>query len=382
MDVPKLSANIFPVAIAIVLTLVFSKMLTLLPERFYFTFSEIIESGSDIHLLAKPELPSPYAYCRAQQAAGLIGKELEEKDKELENVCSKILEAFGNKYLVYPSSLVFESEPLTSRDYRDAVLEFIEVVKSNSSNLMRAVESAGFKVERNPASLTGRQIEDFFVKQNRVSLNGLLEYITKNSEIDEYKIDNNMVPMIINALKRVDNVFYDDVDNFRDQAWVALSNNYQNTLLTTELKRIQQRIFGRDSMVFWPSVLLKILPALATGFLIAFVFHKDWLFEISFGSGLAAFLLFWPIILLWDVVVSKYWIDRKWLFFMMYFFYMVSYYYSSRLGAILGLKTREAKLPPEILSQIEWNKIIATVITVILTSSATIIITSSFAFAK
>ena len=55
--------NIFVLSVLLVGMII--KFVSLLPERYYFTFSAIVDSKNPSQFLARPELPSPDSYCRS-----------------------------------------------------------------------------------------------------------------------------------------------------------------------------------------------------------------------------------------------------------------------------------------------------------------------------
>ena len=74
------------------------------------------------------------------------------------------------------------------------------------------------------------------------------------------------------------------------------------------------------------SVLVRLAPVLIFGIVAGILFGPSELFSISFAGGFAAFLLTWPLMLMWDTLVSSSWVNKKELFFAFYAAYIVSFF--------------------------------------------------------
>jgi hypothetical protein len=88
------------------------------------------------------------------------------------------------------------------------------------------------------------------------------------------------------------------------------------------------------------AVLVRIAPVLIFGLIIGIFFGPPEVASAAIASALAALLLAWPVILMWDRLVSYEWQDRRALFLTFYVLYILSFYATGRLGAILGVKLR------------------------------------------
>lgn len=88
------------------------------------------------------------------------------------------------------------------------------------------------------------------------------------------------------------------------------------------------------------AVLVRIAPVLIFGLVIGLIFGPTEIGTAALASALAALLLAWPVILMWDRLVSYEWQDRRALFLAFYVLYILSFYATGRLGAILGVKLR------------------------------------------
>jgi hypothetical protein len=119
------------------------------------------------------------------------------------------------------------------------------------------------------------------------------------------------------------------------------------------------------------SVLVRLAPVLIFGIVAGILFGPSELFSISFAGGFAAFLLTWPLMLMWDTLVSSSWVNKKELFFAFYAAYIVSFFLVARCGAILGIWLRSivglARLPESAQEKIDtgirmtWREVVVNI---------------------
>jgi hypothetical protein len=88
------------------------------------------------------------------------------------------------------------------------------------------------------------------------------------------------------------------------------------------------------------------------GLILGFYFGRGELFSASFAGALAAFLLTWPIMLMWDRVVQSMWHDKKLIFLAFYAVYIISFFLTARVGALIGVRMREGA-PERLTSAID-----------------------------
>jgi len=89
------------------------------------------------------------------------------------------------------------------------------------------------------------------------------------------------------------------------------------------------------------ATVIRLLPVLFIGLALGFVFGRDELFSASIAGAFAAFLLTWPIMLMWDTVVQSTWHDKKLIFIAFYVVYIISFFLTARVGAMIGVRIRE-----------------------------------------
>lgn len=130
---------------------------------------------------------------------------------------------------------------------------------------------------------------------------------------------------------------------------------------------------------FWTSLGLKMAPPFFVG-LLMFVFLKERAITVApLGAGTAAFMLAWPVIALWDNVVSLDWSHQRYMFFILYVAYVALYYHLGRLGCYAAnflLRTGVLKASK---LEIDLGKIFSSLISTGITVVITWVVTTSIA---
>lgn len=86
--------------------------------------------------------------------------------------------------------------------------------------------------------------------------------------------------------------------------------------------------------------LIRLLAPLLAGFVIGRIYGLEDLIAAPFGAALAAFILCWPVIVLWDRVVSTDFINHYSEFITLYVLNMIAFFYVARIGCILGAQMK------------------------------------------
>ena len=94
------------------------------------------------------------------------------------------------------------------------------------------------------------------------------------------------------------------------------------------------------------ATIVRLLPVLVFGIVLGFLFGRQELFSTSFAGAMAAFLLTWPIMLMWDRVVQSSWHDQKEMFLIFYCIYIISFFLTARVGALIGIRMSEGAPQP------------------------------------
>jgi len=89
------------------------------------------------------------------------------------------------------------------------------------------------------------------------------------------------------------------------------------------------------------AALARMAPILIVAVIFGAYFGRSEVFSIAVASALLAFLLVWPILILWDTVVQSQWSDYKALFAGIYLIYVVAFFAVARTGALIGAAISE-----------------------------------------
>lgn len=110
----------------------------------------------------------------------------------------------------------------------------------------------------------------------------------------------------------------------------------------------QKALFNEINRFSWKnyviSILLRLTPVFLFAMAIGWAMGRSELLSIALAGGLAAFLLSWPLMLLWDRVVQTSWNDARLFFFSLYAVYIVSFFVTARSAALLGIWLREQQI--------------------------------------
>jgi hypothetical protein len=93
------------------------------------------------------------------------------------------------------------------------------------------------------------------------------------------------------------------------------------------------------------AVVVRILPVILFGLAFGFVFGRKEFTSTSLAAAMTAFLLSWPLILMWEQLVNWQWQDQRPLFIAFYGIYILSFFLTARMAAVLGAWVRQRSLP-------------------------------------
>jgi hypothetical protein len=133
-------------------------------------------------------------------------------------------------------------------------------------------------------------------------------------------------------------------DQLNDGVEETISLGFARFGFENERKTIFDEINNFSWKNYLLSVLLRLTPVFLFGLLAGMLAGREELFSISLAGGLAAFLLSWPLMLMWERLVQSSWTDKRTLFFTFYAVYIVSFYLTARSAGMLGAWLREQKI--------------------------------------
>ena len=122
-----------------------------------------------------------------------------------------------------------------------------------------------------------------------------------------------------------------------------------------------------------------MLPPFLVGYFLYFVWKEDANLAVPAGAALTAFLLSWPVVILWEQAVLDVWDKQRYLFVVLYLAYIVLYYHLARLGCITSKLTLQAGFVRQSPIEIDWGKIISSLFSTGVTAGITWIVTMAIA---
>ncbi|HUU73691.1 MAG TPA: hypothetical protein VMW70_13770 [Burkholderiales bacterium] len=142
---------------------------------------------------------------------------------------------------------------------------------------------------------------------------------------------------------------------------------------------ITEQIIEAGQFNFWIALCLKMLPPFVVGYFLFFVWKEDAVLAVPTGAALTAFLLCWPVVVLWEQAVFDVWDRQRYLFIVLYVAYIVLYYHLARLGCITSNLTLKAGLVRKGSVRIDWGKIVTSLVTTSVTAGVTWVVTMAIA---
>lgn len=374
--------NIFLASLAAVLGLV--TLLTLLPSQYYFTFSRVVAKDNQSQFFVYKDLATPTTYCRIKYAE--VKWDYAKMEPTLADACKKIENFAYPLRSVFPADATIEGERLVSDSYRAAMTGLLDELEKSSGFLESTLGGRGFVLRDSFRGKSPGQIESILIADQQISLHAVLSFLLKDEEINYFVLGQEIAlafPELNEKFEVALAALFTEYDGgFRNsQRWANLADVYVAATYSQELEFLNEQIHGVPTDNIFVAFLIKLLPPLAGGLLIAAIMQPASITEIAVGAAAAAFLLCWPVILLWSVVVASEFRDQWPTMWALYAAYILAYFYFAKLGAQLGLRLRTSGLSATTLKLVEWNKVAGTVLTSLVTSIVVAAITWTFASA-
>jgi len=147
----------------------------------------------------------------------------------------------------------------------------------------------------------------------------------------------------------------------------------------TQQLAITEQIIAAGQFNFWVALLLKMAPPFLVGYFLFFAWKEDAMLAVPTGAALTAFLMCWPVVLLWEQAVYGAWDKQRYLFIVLYLTYILLYYHLARLGCIISKLTLQAGFVRESKIEIDWGKTISSLFSTGVTAGITWIVTIAIA---
>lgn len=384
--------------------LVLIKLTSLLPSKYYFSFSKLYAGSSEPFIVDPPSVSAARLCqlmakhnvtsgdlgrsvdCTAKLASGSspyrYGADLFEKN-EIDKIYSialgidsqvrAALSAAGTNTSIPPLAeeefeTILKSEKTVGDIYR-RLLQYYDYQIANqfSASIRNGVDAAfaGVRAIESPSAaasgdasahpdyrdLTDEEItaarqahKEFLVAIRNENLGSLAEPLTKSSV-------DRIIGNAYGASAIASGVTDHYAGSIKQAAGEMLRTKFADAgIKPIEPKEAKELIFSelvKDGLFnYVVATIVRLLPVLVFGIVLGFIFGRQELFSTSFAGAMAAFLLTWPIMLMWDRVVQGSWHDQKEMFLIFYCVYIISFFLTARVGALIGIRMSEGAPEP------------------------------------
>ncbi len=140
------------------------------------------------------------------------------------------------------------------------------------------------------------------------------------------------------------------VDQIETAAKAKLRDEFAaHQIAPVDRKEARQLIFRQISSAglndYLISVGVRLLPVVVFGFVLGLMFGASELPSIGLAAAFTAFLLSWPLILMWDKLVGYQWQAQRPLFLFFYAVYVLSFFVTARMSGLWGAGLRNLVAP-------------------------------------
>jgi hypothetical protein len=197
-----------------------------------------------------------------------------------------------------------------------------------SSDLIRRIVQANQSITPALASATlAQQIPPL----KKSSIDDIVKQIQNFPGTVESNVTNYYTNSLVTAIS-------DDLSRAFASAGLSLGkNDIDRKIVFNEINK-----FSLQNYII--SILLRLAPVFLFGLVAGALIGRTELFSTALAAGFAAFLLSWPLILMWDRLVQTGWTNKRPEFLALYAIYMVSFFITARAAALLGAWLQEQQL--------------------------------------
>jgi hypothetical protein len=365
---PSVRVDLIVVFAAALLTIFVVKLTSLLPASLYFNFSSTFSDDLGAFLVPRPALEAQ-AQCELAQARGFSFKPCpgtygsrEPMDAaEREKVVQAVIESQVT-FLEGPSlfSGYREQENGTveriasALEWRDDLTDFRDTRPGViADNLFRPMlEDVHFRIDPDGGYEDGLIYTEGAGTDEEVRT----ATATRLAEAERRALDDMVAGGGFPALKLGPQQVAEITQQnpVRDEAVSAVGNVLRERFSAAFLPLYTARLVEagvnvdaiasefRSSVVAqtgWQyafALLIRLMVPVVAGVLLALLLGAQSRISIATGGAFAAFLLAWPVALLWDGIVAPRYLDLRLLFLCFYFAYVLSFFTLAWLGATLG----------------------------------------------
>lgn len=391
-DLANLRVNFFILFVGAFIVIFLIKLTSLLPAQYYFNFSKLFGSDTSPFLMDPPSV-STEKLCTMLKKNRIDPDSLpgvgdcKEKEVQQAQILSK-----DQVDLVY--ELAFKTDASINAGFRQAAGSFtmqpmqekaLNEILSRSGSPRSAFFSLRYEVGKQIsdhfAASLGPQIASVYVSvrdpkikpRQEVRIRRLTDpgraLVREAYQAFLTQFDTLRLGEI--AIKPIKKSYLDEnsASMYSKEGVQGIVSNYYVTQYSEPVTALLRRAFEEKRLVwndqkkkeilfqaitegglanYGVAIAVRVLPVLIFGFVLGILFGRQELFSIALAAAFAAFLLSWPVILLWDTVVQSSWADKKQTFLIFYLLYMVAFFFTARVGAMFGILFRRAL--PESLS--------------------------------
>ena len=175
----------------------------------------------------------------------------------------------------------------------------------------------------NIARARGVVLQQFCATEDE--LNKTLSELSRQKKADELT-----KPLTDQQPKKIETI--DDIS--KKSAEELLREHLEKEIENREIRAIVSGAPQRQSIF---ALLLRCLIPIAVGGIIFLIYREQASTSVGLGAILAVFILFWPVVYLWDELgIADEWRDKFNLFFTMYVLYAILFFYLAKLGSNLA----------------------------------------------
>lgn len=418
-----LSIDLKIFGLTILIGYILISLTSLLPLRYYFQFSSLLEDSEEVAQLPRttpmligPDLPVYNSYCLEVLE---VKKEKYYTQPKLIEACNRLNQFERDEEYFVPYDAKVEGNDVFPLEFqallvgiRNQLKEIVETEKQKTDPESKVLVKALRKLEIKDIDFGLRSLLTSLDDQNNdngivdeESSNEIAPNDNSNPSANEEK--NIIVDLILNTVDEVNDSsairnniklrilgnykIKEYSDSYLDLREIAEGRDprieksfeyYVSLSKSADIKFVASSIVKNDNFSFVVSIILKLMPAFLAGIVVCMASKTQDFMSASFAMGSLAFILCWPVILLWDSVVSSAWQDSKLMFYILYGCYIIGYFTSCYVGCAIGTKmlsTLDKGMQP---ISLDWPKVIGAAISTTLTSLVTALVTWGFASAQ
>jgi len=351
----------------------------LLPPKYYFSFSKLVAGSSEPFIVDPPGITAK-KLCEVLARDGIprstFRGQIRTCDRDYERPISprEMDEIYG---------IALGSDARIRQAYRDEAArgpiqpmsdDQIRELAANTDSVGDVVEAITDhylnQIIRIPETYNSEKIAELFIgpvpddapaqsdddKKKTIPASVVARIVEAHASLRGDLVNNNFAEKMLPIKKSTIDEMTRGADSVRDVAGrisqyysgqigddirATITNNFAKFDLVANRKAVFEEINKFSWTHYLLSVLVRLTPVFLFGIACGLALGRGEVLSASMAGGMAAFLLSWPLMLMWDRLVQSAWTDKKWLFFCFYAVYIFSFFLTARCAAIIGARLRE-----------------------------------------